>query len=585
MEFPFFDHIALLEQFLAGRREIVRSLERRLFGAKGKAMAQHGDRESIADIFGTCFFESPTISQHLSRINGQLDEAHLADGFEPGRRDGYSRGLDLVELVLRACHHWDSTRWPGTNGRFVYAQSLYAVFMLRRLEHMSLRIWDDGNDKAVERLQHVQRLLDLLNAGSESAHELRLVRDARWLIQTAQGPLTRHVRPYFVKAGKVSALSDDVRLEIHKAGAVLAGGHLRSQLRHLSGRTGWAFDDPQLLGLTRSSNSMDMALLVRDLIPLLEAYNAASGRQDGDSRLALADAILQGLSADPELLLTRLDLLGPSTTIEDLFIERGQAGAASDTAMGKSNRECLARYGELVARTADSLLQDSRALDPAHAAYSPLGIVYGFCADLFSNMALNTVRSPSAPYLSLEDVFLGHGRLEEKRTQAHEWERLPKGDGEDAAFEYSTGWAVQMGARLTAGLEARAASPTEPDASTFRKSYLYIVQRGVSLDSIVDGVLPAGIVPAQEHCLTSDDTQARMTGATALSADRLAADRAEGRLLACAHSEGAWFGISKVPLTLCTSQGKDALMTDVPAGVIDVLSLACPELLVVIRNG
>ena len=317
------------------------------------------------------------------------------------------------------------------------------------------------------------------------------------------------MRPYFIKAGNVSALSDEVRLEIHKAGAVLAGGHLRSQLRHLSRRTGWAFDDPQLLALTRSSNSMDMALLVRDLVPLLDAYSAASERQDGDARMALADAILQGLSADPELLLTRLDLLGPSTTIEDLFVERGHTGAASFTAMGVSHRECLARYCELVARTAEALLQDSRALDPAHAAYSPLGIVYGFCADLFSNMVLNTLRSPSSPDLSLEDVFLSRGQLDEKRTQAHEWERLPKGDGEDAPFEHSTEWAAQMGARLAAGLEARAASPTEPNASSVRKSSLYVVPRGVALDSIADGVLPAGIVLAQEHCLTSDVTRAR----------------------------------------------------------------------------
>ena len=584
MEFTFSDHIALLEQFLDGRQEIVQALERRLFGVKGKTMAQHRDRESIADIFGRGFFESPTISPHLSRINGQLDAAHLADGFEPARQDGYSRGLDLVELVLRACHHWDSTRWPGTNGRLVYAHSLYAVFILRRLEHLSLRIWDEGNDKATERLQHVQRLLDLLNAGG-GTNPFQPVRDARWLIQTAQGPLTRHVRPYFIKAGNVSALSDEVRLEIHKAGAVLAGGHLRSQLRHLSRRTGWAFDDPRLLALTRSSNSMDMALLVRDLVPLLDAYSAASERQDSNARLSLADAILQGLSADPELLLTRLDLLGPSTTIEDLFVERGHAGAASFTAMGMVHRECLARYCGLVARTAEALLQDSRALDPAHAAYSPLGIVYGFCADLFSNMALNTLRSPSSSGLSLEDIFLSRGRLDEKRAQAHEWERLPKGDGEDAPFEHSTGWGAQMGARLVAGLEARAASPTEPNASGVRKSSLYIVPRGVALDSIPDGAFPAEIVQAQEHCLTSDVTRARLTGATALPADRLSADRAEGRLLACTLFEGAWFGISKVPLTLCTSQGKDALMTDVPSAVIDVLHLVCPELLVVIRDG
>ena len=265
MRFAFSDHVALLEQFLAGRQAIVDALERQLFSARGKANAQNGDRESIADIFDGCFFESPTISRHLSRLQGQLTAAHLADGFEPARQDGYSRGLDPVELVLRACHHWDSNRWPGRNGRLVYAQSLYAVFMLHQLEQLSLRIWDgpdrpssivqrpssivqrpaSNNDQAAERLQHVQRLLDLLNAGGRSQPELQLVRDARWLIQTAQGPLTRHLRPYFITASRVSgSFTDADRIEIHKAGAVLAGGHLRSQLRHLSWDTGWAFDDP-----------------------------------------------------------------------------------------------------------------------------------------------------------------------------------------------------------------------------------------------------------------------------------------------------------------------------------------------------
>ena len=326
MRFAFSDHVSLLEQFLAGREAIVDALERQLFSARGKANAQNGDRESIADTFNRCFFESPAISRDLSRLQGQLNAAHLADGFEPAQQDGYSRGLDLVELVLRACLHWDSNRWPGRNGRLVYAQSLYAVFMLQQLEQLSLRLWDEGpdrpssivqrppsgNDRAAERLQHVQRLLDLLNAGGRSQLDFRLVRDARWLIQTAQGPLTRHLRPYFITASRVSgSFTDADRIEIHKAGAVLAGGHLRSQLRHLSWDTGWPFDDRRLLALTRISNSMDMALLVRDLVPLLDAYSAACVRQDSKERLSLADAILQGVSADPELLLTRLDSARP----------------------------------------------------------------------------------------------------------------------------------------------------------------------------------------------------------------------------------------------------------------------------------
>ena len=161
---------------------------------QGKAAARNQAREFVDDTFNACFFESPTLPRQLSRLKGQLAAAHLADGFEPVPGDGYSRALDPVELVLRAHHKWDRDRWPGRNGRIVYAQSLYAAFILRQLEHLSLRIWDEGNDTAAERLQQVQRLLDLLNTAGAAPR----VRDARWLIQTAQGPLTRHLKPYFV---------------------------------------------------------------------------------------------------------------------------------------------------------------------------------------------------------------------------------------------------------------------------------------------------------------------------------------------------------------------------------------------------
>jgi len=107
------------------------------------------------------------------------------------------------------------------------------------------------------------------------------------------------------------------------------------------------------------------------------------------------------------------------------------------------------------------------------------------------------------------------------------------------------------------------------------------VPRGVALDSLSDDALPDGIVSAQEHCLTSDVTTARLTAATAVTVDRMIADRAEGRFLACGHSESGWFGVSKVPLTLFTSQGNDALVTDVPSDVIEMLRVVYPEIVVV----
>ena len=588
MGFPFANHIALVERLLAGRHAIIDGLERQLFSGRGKAYALSGDRESIADIFNATFVDALTNTPHLPDLMGQLAAAHVADGYEP-LKDGYTRDLDPVELVLRACHYWDRDRWPGRNGRLRYAEALYTACILRQLEQLSLRVWDpstalgasEGDDAAAERLQDVQRLLDMLNGRDDVPTTVPLVRDARWLIQTAQGPLTRHLKPYFVTAAKVSrSFSARERLEIHKAGVVLAGGHLRSQLRHRSWQTGRPFDDPLVIAMTRSSSSMDIALLVTDLVPLLHAYIDACAAPDKVQRSRLADAILQGLSADPELLLTRLDLLAPSTMIEDLFVDRDVDGAASYTAMGEAHRDTVATYVELIGRAAQSLQHDSLALDPAHGSYSPLGVVYGFCADLFSNMVLNTLRSARSPNLSLEDMFISGECLEEKLARAHEWERLPKREDERAPFEHSTEWATQIFERVIAALDARAARPAEANASRFGKSRLFVVPRGV--DSLADGFLRPGIVPAQDHCLTSDVARARLTGATVLPADRLIADRAEGRMLACVLSDGAWFGVSKVPLTLCTGQGHDALFTDVPSAVIDVLRMTCPEFLVVI---
>ena len=63
-------------------------------------------------------------------------------------------------------------------------------------------------------------------------------------------------------------------------------------------------------------------------------------------------------------------------------------------------------------------------------------------------MVLNTLHGSSSADLSLEDMFISLGQLEQKRAQAQEWQRLPKGEGERDAFEHSTEWAGTMFARL-----------------------------------------------------------------------------------------------------------------------------------------
>ena len=191
MGFSFADHIGLLEHFLAGRREdSVDQIARRLLNLKGKAKSVNITAADRGGHSQRLFLRTANTFASASRLNGQLAAARLADGFEPVAADGYARELDPADLVLRAHHYWDHSRWPGRNGRIIYAQSLYAVFMMRQLEHLSLRIWDDGSPTAAERLQQVQPLLDLLNAGAAPPR----VRDARWLIQPPQSPLTKHLK-------------------------------------------------------------------------------------------------------------------------------------------------------------------------------------------------------------------------------------------------------------------------------------------------------------------------------------------------------------------------------------------------------
>src|SRR5205823_5447620 len=95
--------------------------------------------------------------------------------------------------------------------------------------------------------------------------------------------------------------------------------------------------------------------------------------------------------------------------------------------------------------------------------------------------------------------------------------------------------------------------------------------------------LPAGIGRADEYCFTSDMNLALRGMATAYPKSELLSDRNEGRFLASAETDGQWFAVSKIVLTMFTSQGTDAAITGLPERVIEVLRLTCPEILMELR--
>src|SRR5690606_19464385 len=139
---------------------------------------------------------------------------------------------DAGEMMARAFLYWQQTRWPGNEVRRRYAHGLFNLYLLRALELLSMRIWDEGPDGAAPRLALVQQLLDELWRTSPADQPV-LVRDARWLIPIAQSPTTSELHGYFdVAAQLATSLTEEDRLEVHRATIALAGGHLRSQLRY-----------------------------------------------------------------------------------------------------------------------------------------------------------------------------------------------------------------------------------------------------------------------------------------------------------------------------------------------------------------
>jgi hypothetical protein len=318
MSLEFEAHVELLRAFLARRADIVARIEG-LLNAQRKPAQYLQDVPFLSRQIEDCFFTRNGLPPEHSRLRRQLDEAHWASGFKPRQAPGQHNDLiDPAELMSRAFLMWQRTRWPGHHGRELYAHTLFNLFVLRRLMLLAMRLWDAGSPR--ERLAQIQALLDELWR-TTPAEQPVFVRDARWLFPLAQSPTTDELHGYFVVGERIAeTLAPEDRLAVFKASVTMAGGHLRSQLRHVSTQKRVSLDDHDLISSTRKSNALDLATLLEGLVPLLEAYERAAGSGDDEARLELAEAILQGVSPDPELFINRLDLLRPYSLIEHLFI-------------------------------------------------------------------------------------------------------------------------------------------------------------------------------------------------------------------------------------------------------------------------
>lgn len=450
--------------------------------------------------------------------------------------------------MVRGFYLWRQTRWPGGNGRVRYAHTLFNLYVLRCLQLLSMRLWDAGSSSAGDRLSQLQVVLDHL-WNSTPGDQPVFVRDARWLIQMAQSPATDDLGAYFEVAERIAGtLSSEDRMAIHRAGVCLAAGHLRSQTRYYSLKSGVSLDAPSLLLSTRNSNALDFALLVQDLVPLLEAYEHAWQHDDGQARLELADTICQGLSPDPELFLNRVELLGAYSMIEHLFITTDLDGHAAYTPMGQRHVQLLQDYRARIGRVSKALLDDCPHFRPVAGAYSPYGILYGFSSDLMEHMALRTLQPDAVNHFGVEDVFVGGDADTGKLAWVTGWRRLPHLTAEVVKlFDYPQQFADDIFNRIEQALQRRVTG--DGANAVTRTGRLFI--------------------------LAGDDQQADVKASPIPISDRR-----EGKCLVSYETPEGWVAITKTVLTEALGAGRDVTIVGLPPAALGVLTLMCPGLVV-----
>jgi hypothetical protein len=573
---PFHAHVELLRWFLSRGDEIIERIQE-LLNAQRKSIQYQQDASLLRRHVGDCFFTLTGITRDQSHLKDQLDEAHWARGFKPRRSPGLHNDLvDPAEMMVRAFHLWRQTHWPGHSGRVRYAQTLFNLYVVRRLALLSLRVWDAGSNGAGVRLSQLQVLLDEVWRIAPPDQAV-LVRDVRWLIPVAQSPTTDELSGYFEVAEQIAETpSQEHRIEIQKAAVRMAGGHLRSQLRHVTLQKGVSLDENSLVLSTRRSNALDLALLVQGLVPLLEAYEHAVHSGEDEKRTELAAAICQGISPDPELFVNRLDLLGPYSMIEHLFITTDGEGNSVYTTMGGRHVHLLQEYKERISRLAKPLHDDCQRFRPVDGAYSPYGVLYGFSSNLIEHMAFKTLQRDAVTHFSLEDVFSDGGS--DKLAWVTGWRKLPHITSEMAKqFEYPQQFAEDIFARIDNALHQRV-SDAEADAG---------VQTGrlfTRPEADAEAHSKESFVPDLPlHYIRSSDRQiVAEHKAEAADETELLHGRLEGEFVLSYKTSGGWVAITKDILTEVLGAGRDVKIAGLPRSAIGVLRLTCPDLVILL---
>lgn len=571
-------HIELLNSFLHERRYVVDRIQN-LLNAQRQPAEFLQDRSLLTQLFEECFFaQLPQAAADVRLMRGRLEDVHRASGFRPRQMAGLFNDLiHPAELVLRAFYFWHATRWPGRNGRLRYAHALFNAYILRNLEFLSVRLWDDNGDgnfggtgcgNGSGRLATLQQLLDNLWRDAPADQPV-LVRDARWLIPLAQSPTTDELSAYFEAIACVAGqLEPDDTVETLRAQVCMIGGHLRSQIRHYCLKDNISLDHRSIELRTRASNALDFALLIQGLVPLLQAYEQAVDKVHGERRVQLAGAILQAISPDPEVFLNELDLLGAYSMLEQLFLEAGPPGQVQLSPLGHRHVALIAAYADTLSRVIEPLRADCPGFRPPAQGYSPLGAIYGTPSNLTEFMVMKTLQPDADIRFSIEDAFINGTEATGRRAWADGWRKLPHIAAEiQRLYDYPQQFSEALFERFARAFNRGVAGAgNTADVTRGRLVPVIAGEKGANADADLPE-LPARFV------VSSDNSWVASERATYCEESDLLRDRQEGHFLVSFQTDNGWIAIHKDVLTEVIGAGESFRVSNVPADVPSRLRL------------
>ncbi|MBX7184012.1 MAG: hypothetical protein K1Y01_02610 [Vicinamibacteria bacterium] len=315
-------------------------------------------------------FEADGAAVFSGRWVKALEQRTRQDGFHAlndwdGKADRFNDDIIPVEVA----NFVERMIRPADAGRARAALAiLLDYYFMHLLGLLALRAWDEGD--ADRNLGEVTRLLRRLQDAEGSGQVF--ARDAEGLIIIATSHFEPDIAAYDRLLERVRRLGTEHRVNLAAAHAAILGCHLRFGLEVTCASN---------LRALRDDNVPDYPWLCEAVATLLEAYAAAAAKGDASGRRRMSEAILLGLTPDPDA------LLGPDPP----------AALAGCQEQRDRLREIFAAHRPL-------LLDDFEAHRPEPSAYSPFSFTFNFPHNLVKGIVVDAAFRGAPWPLSLDDL-------------------------------------------------------------------------------------------------------------------------------------------------------------------------------------